>query len=100
MSYQFVNQVTPEQLQQLTNPIQASAVIEELAALAEQTTPAKNEQAAQWLKVVESNGISAARGGGANAVTVLPGGSASPDRIATTAVDGVVTVTGVSEANA
>lgn len=98
MPYQFVNQVTPEQLQQLSNPVQASAVIEELAALAEQTTPDEYGQAAQWLSAVVANGISAQSGSGANAVTVLPGGSASPDRIATTAVDGVVTVTGVGEA--
>ena len=84
MPYQFVNQVTPEQLQQLTDPIAASAVIEELAAVAEQTTPAKADQVEQWFKAVEAAGISAQRGGGANAVTVLPGGSASPDRIATT----------------
>ncbi|MET4730447.1 DNA-binding transcriptional regulator YbjK [Lysobacter enzymogenes] len=97
MSYQFFNQVTPEQLQQLSDPIQASAVIEELAAVAEQTTPDKTDQVEQWLKAIEANGISAQRGGGANAVTVLPGGTGSPDRIATTAVNGVVTVTGVSK---
>jgi len=99
MPYQFVNLVTDEQLQRLSDPITASAVIEELAAVAEQTTPAKNDQVDQWLQAVQGVPIEAQRGGGANAVTVLPGGTASPDRIVTTAVNGTVTVTGVGEAS-
>ncbi|MBN7134745.1 hypothetical protein A7A76_08420 [Lysobacter enzymogenes] len=98
MPYQFINLVTDEQIQQLSNPVVASAVIEELAGVAEQTEPAKADQVDQWLQAVQAAAIEAQRGGGANAVTVLPGGSASPDRIVTTAVGGTVTVTGVGEA--
>lgn len=101
MSYQFINQVTPEQLQQLTNPIQASSVIEEIAALAEQTIPAKTEQVAQWMKLFEQYGIVAQRNNtGTTGISVLPGGTASRDRIAMTVADGIATITGVSEAAA
>lgn len=99
MSYQFTNLVTPQQLQQLQNPVVASSVIEELAAIAEETDPAQTDQVGQWLKLLEANQIVAQRGG-ANGITVSPGGQGSPDRIAMTVANGIATVTGVSEAAA
>ncbi|QWP74869.1 hypothetical protein J5226_14490 [Lysobacter sp. K5869] len=105
MSYLFVNHVTNEQMQQLSAPVQDAAAIEAIAAIAEQTSvpktdpngPAKTDQIAVWIKLLESYGFIAQRGGGANAITVLPGGNSSPDRITMTVADGLVTITGVSE---
>lgn len=98
MPYQFVNQVTVEQIQQLANPIQAETVLEEMAAIAEQSTPTKGNQVDQWLKQFQQYGIVAQKGGAANSIEVSPSGSDSPDRIEMTAADGIATVTGVKEA--
>lgn len=100
MSYQFINEVNPKKIGKLSNPEQAEAVIEEIAALAEQTTPAPRDQVGQWLGVLSGADIVAQKvKSGKDTIEVYPGGKGSPDRIFITVVGGVVTVVAVGEAS-
>ncbi len=94
MPYVYVNDFS-DNIQKLSNPVQAEAVLQEVQTIAMQTDPedADGDPAGQWLALLKRARIAAQRPrAGGDLLELYPSGRASPDRIELSVEDDTVTV--------